>query len=1160
MAADGPRTRTSAAGDTRMADTTQAAPVDAVDASGRPWPPGDESRARFQVGLEVARGGMGRVVAARDKRLGRAVAIKEALDADVATLHRFEREVQITARLQHPAIVPVYDAGRWPSGLPYYVMRLVSGRPLLEHIEKARSLGERLALVPSFLAAADAVGFAHREGIIHRDLKPSNVLLGEHGETVVIDWGLAKVVGEAEARPEPGAANEQGGDGRRDDEVVAARPGDDAARPGDDAARPGDDARRGLESADTALAADSSDGPQTRVGSVLGTPGYMAPEQAAGDPVDARSDVYALGATLYHLLAGAPPHDASGPTGAIAQALDGSLPPLASRAPGTPAELLAIVDKAMATAPDQRYQDGSALAADVRRFLTGQLVAAHRYSARDRVGRFARRHRAALAVAGLAALVLVVTVAIGLSRIVAAKRRAESARIDAEAGWRSAEDARRRAQDRGDDLLLARAHGLLDSDPTAAAVLVGRLPLDSAHWARARAILLAARSRGIARALPGRRDMVVSLDADPGDRRLLSRDRSGQVEVHDLERWSSRVIAPAPPEGDPDSTRGAVWAEGGRSVAIARGPRLLLIDLATGDERLIATAASPITQLVGPADASFVAWLDQSGRSALAAPPSWRAEPLEDGPEHSSVQVSPDGRWLATMSQNQPLRVWQRGRRDPIVTADADCFAAFAPAGARAAISCGPGEIVEWDLERSPPAVRGRWRAPEAPSVPAYGGDALYLMTARGELVGLHAGGKTETRLTSSRAMLPAALRGGIALSSGTEQLVLIEGWWTHTLHLPGMPVVRLAVADGGRLLAAGTRRGAILVFDLDPVRPRAVPVRPGASVIEALTGDTAVLGSAQGEIDLVDVAAGTAREVGRVGGYPGYSRLADDRSTLVIASMMGEVAAVRMADGAFDLLAERGGSLAELSGSTRAVWHRGGELWEAVLFSDEAERRIASWQADPVGIAARGGWLAGALDDGTLWRRAPGTSAIEQLQSGRVLSGALEIGPDGAVYAAVEREVLRWRSGAAERLATLSDRVLDLALDPALGLSAVTADGAVHLIAPGGGAVRSTPLSAPMGPIDLSRRGGRATGRDSASHPIAIDLAGGLGHVLVAAPALDVRSSDDGAATATLMGGQRLVVFSHDLPREPAALRAWLARATNAAVDDRGTVTWPAR
>ncbi len=397
------------------------------------------------------------------------------------------------------------------------------------------------------------------------------MLLGEHGETVVIDWGLAKVVGEGEAR-ESGASRDGAVAAPTDDRGAdAARPARgvesaDTAHAGDStgAARPA----RGVENADTALAGDSSDGPQTRVGSVLGTPGYMAPEQAAGDPVDARSDVYALGATLYHLLAGSPPHDASGATAAIAQALEGALPPLARRAPGTPAELLAIVNKAMAAAPERRYQDGSALAADVRRFLTGQLVAAHRYSARDRVRRFARRHRAAFAVAGLAALVLIVTVAIGLSRIVAAKRRAESARIDAEAGWRSAEDARRRAQERGDDLLLARAHGLLDSDPTAAAVLVGRLPLDSAHWGRARAILLAARSRGIARALPGRRDMIVSLDADPGERRLLSRDRAGQVEVHDLERWSSqRDRAGAGGRGGGQGARGRV----GRGRAIGRG-------------------------------------------------------------------------------------------------------------------------------------------------------------------------------------------------------------------------------------------------------------------------------------------------------------------------------------------------------------------------------------------------------------------------------------------------------------------------------------------------------------------------------------------------------------------------------------------------------------
>src|SRR4051812_2271356 len=139
---------------------------------------------------EIARGGMGRIVAAEDLRLGRAVALKELIDPVAEQRGRFQREALITARLQHPGIVPVYEAGRWPSGDPFFAMKLVSGRPLDRVIAETATLADRLALLPRLAAAADAIAYAHSQRVIHRDLKPANVLIGEFGETVVIDWGL----------------------------------------------------------------------------------------------------------------------------------------------------------------------------------------------------------------------------------------------------------------------------------------------------------------------------------------------------------------------------------------------------------------------------------------------------------------------------------------------------------------------------------------------------------------------------------------------------------------------------------------------------------------------------------------------------------------------------------------------------------------------------------------------------------------------------------------------------------------------------------------------------------------------------------------------------------------------------------------------------------
>src|SRR5262249_12398759 len=161
-------------------------------------PPEMPAEHRYAYGVEIARGGMGRVVEATDTVLGRTVAFKEALSLDPEVIKRFHRETRITARLEHPSIVPVHDAGIAPNGSPYYVMRKISGRPLEELVGARPDLNDRLALLPHIVAAVNAIAHAHERGIVHRDIKPSNILAGELGETIVIDWGLAKALGEAE--------------------------------------------------------------------------------------------------------------------------------------------------------------------------------------------------------------------------------------------------------------------------------------------------------------------------------------------------------------------------------------------------------------------------------------------------------------------------------------------------------------------------------------------------------------------------------------------------------------------------------------------------------------------------------------------------------------------------------------------------------------------------------------------------------------------------------------------------------------------------------------------------------------------------------------------------------------------------------------------------
>jgi tetratricopeptide (TPR) repeat protein/tRNA A-37 threonylcarbamoyl transferase component Bud32 len=325
----------------------------------------------------LAEGGMGKVVIARDRRLGRRVAIKELRVDNVATRARFEREAMLTARLEHPGIVGVHEAGRWPSGEPFFAMRVIQGRSLDKVFQQRRDHAARLALLPTVLAVADAVAYAHEQGIIHRDLKPHNVMVGEFGETVVIDWGLAKALHD-------------------DDSGAGAQP----------------------------LPLPES-GDLTIHGSVIGTPMYLPPEQARGEEVDRTADVYAIGAILYELLANRRPYEGRTAKEVVAAVLEG--PPPALGADIAP-DLVAIVERAMARDRADRYPSARELGEDLRRFQTGQLVGAHRYTARQLLARWMRKHRAILATSAFALVVLAVLAIVGVRNIIAERAEAERQR------------------------------------------------------------------------------------------------------------------------------------------------------------------------------------------------------------------------------------------------------------------------------------------------------------------------------------------------------------------------------------------------------------------------------------------------------------------------------------------------------------------------------------------------------------------------------------------------------------------------------------------------------------------------------------------------------------------------------------------------------------
>ncbi len=457
--------------------------------------------------LPDAHGGMGQIFRVRDRRLGRFVAIKQLKpglpEGDRAILvRRFEREARLTARLQHPAIVGVYEAGRFDSGEPFYAMPLFRGAPLGTEIGKRKKLEERLGLLANLTTVAEAIAYAHEQGIVHRDIKPDNILIGQFGETVVIDWGLAKDV------------SDSGGD------------------------------------LDGAYRAPPVDG-LTQFG--VGTANYMPPEQAKGDEPEPGFDVYALGATLYHLLAGVPPY-ANIEGSEIRRCLVDRKPPLpiAELAPDVPPELADIVTHAMALDPTGRLTSARELASELRRYQTGQLLASRRYTLAELVRHWMRRHRIALRIGAVAAVVVLALAVVSFVRISRERDRATDSQHRAERELRRAQGivASRSAADpvqRLDAILL----GIRAVAPDLAA---GAPPVPEAVQGLTDALTAGPPL------VPLRHDGVIKSFAAAGDR-LIGVDDARALVIWDarsgarIASYPSALPQPERPRVSPDGTR-----------------------------------------------------------------------------------------------------------------------------------------------------------------------------------------------------------------------------------------------------------------------------------------------------------------------------------------------------------------------------------------------------------------------------------------------------------------------------------------------------------------------------------------------------------------------------------------------------------------------------
>jgi serine/threonine protein kinase len=362
----------------------------------RPLPDALHASAVYRPRRHHAEGGLGEVLTAYQEELDRLVALKRIRPDKLhdAARRRFLREAAITARLQHPGIVPIYGLGRDDDG-PFYTMPLIQGRTFQEAIEgfhgdeslrrdpSRRSLKSR-ALLQQFIAVCNTVAYAHDQGIVHRDLKPSNIMLGPYGETLVMDWGLAKRLGA--------------------DDPAAEAEGD-------------------------APSPSPSSEDLTATGAVLGTPRYMSPEQAKGQPVGPPSDIFSLGLLLYAILTGKLAFDEASLEGPepLKAVGDAVVVPPRRRDPSLPRALEAICLKALSVRPEDRYLSARALAEDVMKWLADEPVSAWREPFSLRARRWRRQHRT-LVTSTVAVLVFGLAGLVGFTTILAGKNSELDAR------------------------------------------------------------------------------------------------------------------------------------------------------------------------------------------------------------------------------------------------------------------------------------------------------------------------------------------------------------------------------------------------------------------------------------------------------------------------------------------------------------------------------------------------------------------------------------------------------------------------------------------------------------------------------------------------------------------------------------------------------------
>lgn len=646
-----------------------------------------EQRTRYSLTRLHGQGGLGKVWVARDNDLNREVALKEIRPEQAGhpeAWRRFLKEAQVTGQLEHPNIVPVYELAKRPEdNQPFYTMRLVRGRTLreaiAEHHRKPDYAVERYRLLTAFISICNAIGYAHSRGVIHRDLKPENVILGGFGEVIVLDWGLAKMVDGQEDGDLPGVA-----------------------------------------------VSEQAQAQSTLAGKALGTPAYMAPEQADGrlDQIDTRTDIYGLGAILFEILTGQPPHHGPDTASVLRGIIHGDTPrardavrragraggdsPLSAPALNIHIAIDAVCAKAMAKRREDRYAKASDLADEVQRFLADEPVHCIPDPLPVRLARWSRKHRTVVTSATALLLTVAVALAVGNILISQEERRTEQKRQEAVVARDQAERSRKEAEEQRNEAKRQEVEAAKQRDHAKAAQVTETIARKAAETEKRRAQAQLLRAEWLLYA--GQINQA---------QREWENNRADLAMFHlngtrkEFRDWEYDYLYalfnrnPTTLKGHVSSVRSVAFSPDGRRIASGSFDTTLKVwDAATGHQirtfirhtdGISSVAFSPDGKRIVSAshDKTLNIWDAATGEHALTL--------KGNTAEISCVAFSPDGKRIASGSASHMLNigtsmVWDAGTGKEILTFKGNSWSlAFSPDGKHIA-SAGEGFTPKvWD-------------------------------------------------------------------------------------------------------------------------------------------------------------------------------------------------------------------------------------------------------------------------------------------------------------------------------------------------------------------------------------------------------------------------------------------------------------------------------